>query len=82
VLCSDGTRRCRIIIIIFFNLAASTQERKRTTNSSTRKKKRKKEPEKRKKENFETCLVSFFSAVGSPPLILALLVGSQQHKLP
>jgi hypothetical protein len=41
--------------------------------------KRKREP---KIESFETCLVSFFSAVGSPPPILAMLVGSQKHKLP
>jgi hypothetical protein len=63
-----------------FNGLFYAREGKRTTNSSTRKREREKESEK-KKESFETCLVSLFSAVGSPP-ILALLVGSQQHKLP
>jgi len=65
-----------------FNGLFYAQERKRTINSFTRKREREKESEKEKKrKNFETCLVSPFLAVGSPP-ILALLDGSQQQKFP
>jgi hypothetical protein len=58
-----------------------TREKERQTPLRTRKKE-KKRARKRKKKNYEICLVSLFSAVGSPPPILAMLVGSQQHKLP
>jgi hypothetical protein len=53
------------------------------TNSSTRKREREKKSHKKKeRKSFETCLVLLFLDVGSPPPILVLLVGSQQHKFP
>jgi hypothetical protein len=69
-----------IFVLFFFYSAVSTAsfmcEREREREWQTPLHAREKE-----RENFETCLVSLFLVVGSPP-ILAVLVGSQQHKLP
>jgi hypothetical protein len=82
---SDGAGRCRnfcFFLLDSFNGLFYAREKKNDKLLCAQEKKRKREPE---RESFETCLVSFFSAVGSSLPIFAWLVSTTQapfSKLP